>query len=60
MRRKHREEKGDCIDPKNVPCEKARAYLAKHGRLCGVKKPVDHPRRSTKSAVDRWFTEWFG
>ena len=26
----------DCIDADKVPCPKARAYLKKHGRLCGT------------------------
>lgn len=55
--------KKDCIDAKYVPCEKAREYLKKHGRLCGTapdttEKPDAHtpkPKKShKKSFLDRW------
>jgi hypothetical protein len=48
----------DCIDPKKVPCDKARAYLAKKGLLCGVKK--DSPQPKKKPFLTAFFDEWFG
>lgn len=45
----------DCIDPKHVPCEKARTYLAKHGKLCGVAAPKPEKSRRKKGFLEEWF-----
>lgn len=45
-------EKKGCIDPALVPCEKARAYLAKKGVLCQAK--VKKKRARTKKSLWDW------
>lgn len=43
--------KNGCIDPDDIPCDKARAYLEKEGLLCGV----PHKKAGRKKSIwDEW------
>ena len=44
---------------KHVPCEKARAYLAKHGKLCGV-NPPGKKEKPVRQRAHKFLSEWFG
>ena len=58
--------KKDCIDAKFVPCEKARDYLKKHGRLCGIapadtaEKPIAHKPKPKTNRKKGFFERWLG
>jgi hypothetical protein len=56
-------DKKDCIDAKFVPCEKARAYLEKHGRLCGTdtaEQPDAHKPKPKKTHKKGFLDRWLG
>ena len=59
MSRKSKTDEHDCIDMKHVPCEKARAYLAKHGKLCGV-NPPGKKEKPVRQRAHKFLSEWFG
>jgi len=47
-----------CIDPARIPCDKARAYLEKHGLLCQTPEDAQPASKAKKRANRSLWKEW--